>query len=310
LPEIERLIESRKASFTALTVQGDTMAWIKWIGVAAAVLTMAVIGLKLYGAYKWAAQTRELVARLTSSRTEAAAVYDSRELEGLPAPVQRFFKAALRDGQRIVAAAKVTHTGTFNMGEASDLWKPFTSKQSVVTKRPGFVWDGRIALMPGLAVNVHDAYVSGEGILHPAFLGLYSLADMRGTGEMARGELMRFFAEAAWYPTALLPSQGVIWEPVDGQSARAMLHDGDIELQMIFRFRRSDGLIEAVEAEARGRTVGGKIVMTPWQGRFWNYAERDGMQVPLEGEAAWLLPEGPKPYWRGLIKSLAYEYAK
>jgi hypothetical protein len=285
-----RLVVSRRRAAEAAARDGS-MVWFKWIGLAAAALMIAAIGLKLYGASLWAAQTRELVTRLTASRTEVAAVYDYRELGSLPAPVQRFFKSALKDGQPIIAAAKVTHTGTFNMGEASDLWKPFTSEQNVVTKSPGFVWDGRIALAPGLAVNVHDAFISGEGILHPAILGFYSLADMRGTGEMARGELMRFFAEAAWYPTATL-------------------RNGDIELQMIFRFSPSDGLIEAVEAEARGRTVGGKIVMTPWQGRFWNYAERDGMQIPLEGEVSWLLPEGPKPYWRGLIKSLAYEYAK
>ena len=31
-------------------------------------------------------------------------------------------------------------------------------------------------------------------------------------------------------------------------------------------------------------------------GHFWNYEERDGMRVPLDGEVAWLLPEGAKPY--------------
>jgi hypothetical protein len=43
---------------------------------------------------------------------------------------------------------------------------------------------------------------------------------MRGTGEIAEGQLMGFFAEAAWYPTALLPGQGVRWEAVDDSSAR------------------------------------------------------------------------------------------
>ena len=47
-------------------------------------------------------------------------------------------------------------------------------------------------------------------------------ADLLGAlGEVAQGELMRFFAEAAWYPTALLPSQGVRWQAVDDTSARA-----------------------------------------------------------------------------------------
>ncbi|MFZ0257155.1 MAG: DUF6544 family protein, partial [Gammaproteobacteria bacterium] len=47
---------------------------------------------------------------------------------------------------------------------------------------------------------------------------------------------------------------------------------------------------------------------TPWYGRFWNYDERGGMRIPLDGEVAWLLSEGPKPYWRGRITQLVYEY--
>ena len=42
--------------------------------------------------------------------------------------------------------------------------------------------------------------------MHGAVLGLVTVVDMADTPELARGELMRFFAEAAWYPTALLPS--------------------------------------------------------------------------------------------------------
>ena len=60
---------------------------------------------------------------------------------------------------------------------------------------------------------------NGRG--HPArlLLGLFSLVDMCGGGDVSGGELMRFFAEAAWYPTALLPTQGVRWEAVDGRSS-------------------------------------------------------------------------------------------
>ncbi|HQI74204.1 MAG TPA: hypothetical protein PLM65_13705, partial [Smithella sp.] len=198
---------------------------------------------------------------------------------------------------------------TFNMGEAADQWKPFTSTQRVITRRPGFDWEGRVAMMPGLPVRVHDAYAAGEGILHAAVLGLVSMVNLRGTGEVAQGELMRFFAEAAWYPTALLPSQGVLWDAVDDHSARATIKDGDLTLTLLFRFNK-EGLIETVRAEARGRTIGGKVVPTPWEGRFWNYEARDGMQVPFDGEVAWLLPEGAKPYWRGRITKLSYEFAQ
>lgn len=264
----------------------------------------------LYGKLHWQSGTTELRARLDAARLPLApARFDPAELDGLPAPVQRYFRTVLKDGQPLVAALDLEHTGTFNMGEAEANWKPFTSTQRVITRRPGFDWDGRVAMLPGLSVHVHDAYVAGEGLLQAAVLGLVPVADLRGTREVAEGELMRFLAEAAWYPTALLPSQGVTWEAVDDQSARATLVDGALTLTLLFRFN-AEGLIDTVRAEARGRTVGKAIVPTPWQGRFWDYEIRDGLRVPTQGEVAWLLPEGPRPYWRGKVTHVRYELAQ
>jgi len=286
------------------------MNWLKWIGIGIATLAVVLAALTAYGRRHWAALTTQLVTRLEAGRRPLQpARFDVRELEALPPSVQRYFRTALTDGMPLVAAASVEHNGIFNMGEATDQWKPFTSIQRVLTQRPGFVWDGRVALLPGLSVHVHDAYVAGEGILHPAIAGLVTLVDLRGGGEVAQGELMRFFAEAAWYPTALLPSQGVRWEAINERSAHATLIDGAISLTMTFTFG-ADGLIESVRAEARGRTVAGKIIPTPWEGRWTNYQMQHGMRVPMRGEVAWLLPEGRKPYWRGTISALRYEFAK
>ena len=71
----------------------------------------------------------------------------------------------------------------------------------------------------------------------------------------------------------------------------------------------SDGLVDTVTAAARARRVGGISRPAPWQGRFWNYAMRDGLRVPLQGEVAWMLPGGGSPYWRGRISALAFEQA-
>jgi hypothetical protein len=163
-------------------------------------------------------------------------------------------------------------------------------------------------MLPGLAVHVHDEYVAGEGLLHPAVAGLVSLTELRDRGDTAQGELMRFFAEAARYPTALLPSQGVTWAARDDTSAIATLRDGPHALALTFHFG-PDGLVQRVRAEARGRTVGSQIVPTPWEGQWSGYQRRDGMQVPMSGEVAWLMPEGDLPYWRGTITDLRYEFA-
>lgn len=87
----------------------------------------------------------------------------------------------------MIRAADVAHEGTFNMNLDRAHWKPFTSRQRLITRRPGFVWDGRVFMAPGLPVHVHDAYVACEGIVEPAILGLFTLAKLRDRGEVAVG---------------------------------------------------------------------------------------------------------------------------
>jgi len=278
--------------------------------IIASVLVALAVTAVVAGAWRWSRETRELRRRLEDAReAPGPAVVDFDELDGLPAPVQRYFRAVLHDGQAMVSGVRVVHTGTFAMGDAADSWRPFTYDQVVVTRRPGFDWDARIRLFRGFSVHVHDAYVAGEGVLHGALLGLVTVVDMRDEHEIDVGEMMRFFAEAAWYPTALLPSQGVRWTAVDDHGADATLVDGPVAVTLTFRFGK-DGLIETVRSEARGRAVDGTFIDTPWEGRFWNYAERGGMVVPLDGEVSWVLPAGRKPYWRGSIADIRYDFAE
>jgi Family of unknown function (DUF6920) len=223
-----------------------------------------------------------------------------RLLVGLPLPVQRYFRTALKDGQAAIAAVTLEQVGQLDIGETSTRWQTFRSTQRVVIRRPGST--GMLASLCGPAYRFGCAMRMSEDKVS-------CTPHSRGAGEVAEGELMRFLAEAAWYPTALLPSPDLSWTALGGRSARATLVDGPNAVSLQFDFD-AQGLIATVSAEARGRTVGGKTVPTPWTGRFWNYADREGLRVPLEAEVSWLTPESPRPYWRGRITALRFEWAR
>lgn len=272
-------------------------------------IVVTCLALAGYGKARWNAGTTQLLNRLDAAQvTSAPKFYNARELDGLPAPVKRYFETALKDGQPIITAATVQHSGTFNLSETAGNWKPFTSTQRVTTNRPGFDWDARVMLFPGIAAHIHDAYIGGTGMLKVAVLGLIPVADLPETADLSKGEFMRYCAETAWYPTALLPSQGVVWQAVDAQTATATFTDAGHTVTLRFGFG-ANGLIRTVLADARGRLVGDKISFAPWQGQFSNYAERNGMQVPLQAEIAWVLPEGAKTYYRSLMTTVSYEFS-
>ena len=169
-------------------------------------------------------------------------------------------------------------------------------------------WASRMAILAGIKVHVVDSHIADKGLVQAAMLGLFKVADLSGGGDMARGELMRFFAETPWYPTALLPSQGVHWAAVDATSAQAGIVEASISLTLLFHFNEK-GLIDSVRAEPRGGMVGKEMLMRPWECGLSDYPVRDGMTVPISGTAAWVLPGGPKMYFDGTVKSLSYQWA-
>ena len=282
---------------------------MNWIGKTASgigLLLGAGVGLAAFGSSRWASTTQAKIAQLEAAKLQPlAGHFNEREIEDLPAPVQRYFRAVLKNRQPLIAAATFELAGTINMSvNGGEQWKPFTSWQRAVVHRPGFLWNGRVTMFPGLVAHVHDSYISGVGSLHAAMLGLFAVAEVYGGGEIARAELMRYFAEMVWYPTALLPSQGVLWTAVDDHSANATLVDGPISLTLLFRFDDA-GLITTVHADARGSGSGKEMVMLPWDCTVSNYQLRHGMMVPTHG----VVGKGDKSYFMGDLRSLAYEFA-
>lgn len=242
-------------------------------------LCLVFAAASIFGAWQWSVTIRDLVAQLRAGRVVPnTSRYREAELADLPAPVQRYFRAVLTSGQPIVTAPRLTQIGTFNMGTSADQWKPFTATQDFESARPGFVWNATITLFPGFPMRVVDAFTSGKGLLRPTLLDLYSMGTLQGTGEIARGELLRHFAESAWFPTALLPNQGVVWQAVDDTSAQATMTDGPNSVTTLVRFG-IDGLISSFYVEERTTKVGGASEMLPCAGRISNYQIRSGMRL-------------------------------
>lgn len=283
---------------------------IKWGKIIVVALLLAAVGLGLWGHSRWLKKTQGLVHALEQGAAAPAARsqrYDDSELATLPPVVRRYLSQVLNPNQPLVRKLYLEQSGTFNRSSTPpEIWDPFTAKQLVVTKRPGFVWDASILMLPGVSVRVVDAYVAGVGTLQPSVIGLFDLGGMQGTGEIARGELIRYMAESVWYPTALLPSQGMQWKAVDANTAQATFTDGPITVSLLFSFNAS-GLVERISSTERSALVDGSMVSMPWEVRLSHYQAHSGMLVPQQAEVAWLAPAGRLPYWRGKIEKLDYE---
>ena len=273
------------------------------------IIVAGYIGILISGAVLWNQKTSTLVDELNHTRKAVLpSRYSESDIASLPAPVQRYFKFALKDGQPVISHLRIWHRGRFRTGLTSERWVAFSSSQQIVCEPAGFVWSGQIMMAPGVPVYVHDAYVAPDGILNPSVFGLFSLAAQRSSGDLAKWELMRYLAETAWYPTALLPGQGVTWTAIDDQSALATLTQGHTTVSLTFYFAET-GEISRVYAGARGFNDGKTETLMPWQGRWFQYERMNGIMVPARGEVSWITPGGERPYWRGTIRKISVDEA-
>jgi len=275
------------------------------VGFSSAIAIIAGILVVKRGQFsRWTDQTvANLRAAATSLPDRSVRETDWADL---PAPVQQYFEHVLREDQPYIETAVFEQEGTFRDGEASSApWYPFTATEHVTVRPPGFVWDARIRMTMGIPVRVLDAYHDGQGCLRAALGGAISVMDAAPTPALDEGELLRYLAEAPLYPTALLPGMGVTWTPIDEQTAQATLEDEGTTASLLFHFN-DQGEVERVSGKRGFTKADGTSEYRSWKGYWHHYEERNGMQVPTEGEVAWIHPEGEVSYWQGHIRSIEY----
>jgi len=281
--------------------------WMKGAATAGGV-TVGAMAVAAIGVARWNRATARMVDRLTStarSADEIPETFSLDQLTGVPAPVARYFALALTPGQPLIRRARVRWEGEFRSAPNAG-WKGFTALQHFTVWPPGFVWDATIQMMPLIPVRVRDGYVGGEGVILGKLAALIPVADQRGTPEMAAGALSRYLGEAIWMPTALLPTAGVSWAAVDDTTARATLTDGATTVSADFHFAPTGEIVGM--SMTRYRDVNGRGEPTPFEARLrGGYRRVAGMMIPVEGEVAWLLPEGRFAYWRGRPVHIEYD---
>jgi hypothetical protein len=273
----------------------------------------AIIASALWaGQWRWNSATSQFKAHLDATvKPNRISFYSEKELDDLPVPVARYLRQVLRDGQPMIRRAQVEWRGEFNMGQPdANSWKPFEATQVYVVDPSGFVWDARIAMAPAIPVLVRDMFLSGQGSMLGKIAGLFTVIDTAQTPQLSMAALQRHLGEAIWFPTALLPSQGVRWELIDNSSSRATLSSGGVSASVEFHFG-ADGLVDAVMVADRLFDNGKSPPEPhPWRARVLSWREFEGMKLPAQAVAEWVLDSGVYAYWRGAPVSVTLDFAQ
>ena len=124
--------------------------------------------------------------------------------------------------------------------------------------------------------------------------------------QVTKGELIRYLAELAWAPHAMLRNPQLSWREIDTTTVEVSADSqaGSALVRLIFE----NGDITRIEADDRPRMIGRRIVPTRWQGRCCDYREMNGCRIPTRAMVSWLLEDGPFEYWRGQVTAFQMKF--
>jgi hypothetical protein len=223
----------------------------------------------------------------------------------VPAIIQSFVRRAVGENP-VPNTVWLSQRGEMraNLG---DSWRPFTAEQVISIREPGFAWLARMQAAPLVSVRVLDCCVGGAGLLEARLFGSLPLARAAGA-QATKGELMRYLAELAWAPHAMLRNPQLAWREIDAATVEVSAESqaGPARVRLIFE----NGDITRIEADDRPLMVGRRIIPTRWQGRCCDYREMNGCRIPTRAVVSWLLEDGPFEYWRGRVTAFSMKYCK
>ena len=95
------------------------------------------------------------------------------------------------------------------------------AEQYFTTENPGFIWKARIKVAPFIHIAGRDKYENEKGNMLIKLLSLFTVANSEGK-EIDQGTMLRYLAEMAWFPTAVI-NDYITWEELDDHNAKATI---------------------------------------------------------------------------------------
>ena len=148
---------------------------------------------------------------------------------------------------------------------------------------------------------MRDALVNGEGRLDITALGFIPINRAQRSTALTRGELMRYLAELAFAPDAILQNTALRWRANGPDTLAVCAGSGDTACEVVLNLD-SDGRIAGAYAPDRPRSTTAPFLPTPWRGRFSEYRRHNERWIPFAGEVGWEIDGKEIVYWQGRIE--------
>ncbi len=207
--------------------------------------------------------------------------------------------------KRLRSRVRLAQTGRMKRTLGAEAWMAFTATQTISARACEFDWRARAG--PFGVVSANDTLKNGEARFDIFALGFIPIARAEHSPALIRGELMRYLAEIAWAPDAILLNPALHWREDAPDRLAVSAGTGEGAAEVMFRLD-NEGRIASAFAPDRPRSATAPVLPTPWRGRFSDYRLHGSAWLPFAGEVEWEIDAKLETYWQGRIEQWeAYE---
>jgi hypothetical protein len=226
------------------------------------------------------------------------------EIKNQPELIKNYFTSAIADSTIKPKFITVKQKAEFKTDVKSE-WKPLTAVQYFTTDSPNFLWASEMKSSNFFWVNAIDSYINGKGNMLIKLNSSITVADSWGI-ELDKSGLFRYISEAVLFPTKLLPSQNLLWNILDSNTAEIKFTDG--ELSVVAKlFFNSKNLISKIETFDKYRALEEGYERSMYTIYLSEYKKLKGFMIPTYIEAEWDLKSGKFMYGKFSIVNIEYE---
>lgn len=222
--------------------------------------------------------------RLIAGQAGPARAFDPAMTAGLPEPARRYFDFTIAQGTPLYTAVEIDMTGEIGLGtKDAPAYRAMGARQTLVPPH-GFVWKAKTGPISG-----SDGALPDRSWTRFWLFGLIPVVRVNGP-DHHRAAFGRVVAEGAfWTPASLLPGEFVRWDPIDGNSARAIVTFGNLVQAVDITVDEAGAPIKVVTQRWSNANSEHVYREQPFGGHLSGFREFGGYRLPTHVEGGNLI---------------------